>query len=322
MNKFNDNDIREALRRSEAKRQPAEVPGDFLASVMGKIEAEPEHKTIKLWRWVAAAACIAVVAGIGTAILFADRTVQESEMIAETTVEEKIEFQQSSRIENDTITEPVAVPEPEVEAQKQKTKPAAKPKPATRPQPAPNPNLRIERPQYAENEPTTVAADSAPTNSIATQDAANTGYAENQSKNNENYLDPALMDKFILNMAEYQGVSKTKTECSIANDTLFDESFYVFPVKEDYDVLGNFLLMASQYSNTTPGYIFNNSEQQIFFTIDDEPNGLNYLWIAEQIGNSKIMIYSVHAPIDIEYKSDCYQQFYNNLTFANYNTYY
>ena len=123
-------------------------------------------------------------------------------------------------------------------------------------------------------------------------------------------------------MAELQGVSRIKSECSIANDTIFDESFYVFPVKQDYDVLGLFLLMACQYSNTSPGYVFNNSEQQILFSIDDVQNGLNYLWIAEQIDNSKIMIYSIHAPIDIEYESDCYQQFYNDLTFANFNTYY
>ena len=99
MNKFNDNDIREALRRSEAKRQPAEVPDDFLANVMGKIEAEaePEHKTIKLWRWVAAAACIAVVAGIGTAILFADRTIQDKGMTARIEAGEKTEIQEDRK---------------------------------------------------------------------------------------------------------------------------------------------------------------------------------------------------------------------------------
>ena len=322
MNKFNDNDIREALRRSEAKRQPAEVPDDFLASVMGKIETEPEHKTIKLWRWVAAAACIAVVAGIGTAILFADSTVQESEMIAETTVEEKIEFLQSTNAENDTITEPIAVPEPEVEAQKQKAKPAAKPKPATRPQPAPNPNLRIERPQYAENEPTTVAADSAPTNIIATQDAANTGYAEFQPENDKPNFTPAMMDEFIEMMAEIQGVNKIKSECSIDNDTNFVEFFYVFPTKKDYDVLEQIAWMVGNYSNSSSNFIFNNTGRQILFSIDDEQNGLNYLWIAERIDDSKTMIYGVQAPIDIEYESDCYQQFYNDLTITNFNTYY
>lgn len=320
MKELKDNDLREALRRSEEKRTAVEVPADFFDSIMGKIDAEP--KTFKLWRWVAAAACIALVAGIGTAILFADRTIQDKGMTARIEAEEKAEIQEFNAFVADTVTEPIDAPKPKVTAPEQKAKPAAKPKPAAEPQPSPNPNLRMERPQYAENEPKTVAADTASTNIAATQDVANTGYAENQSKNDDTYLDPALMDEFILKMAEYQGVNKIKSECSIANDTLFDESFYVFPVKEDYDVLGRFLLMASYYSNTAPGYIFNNSEQQIFFSIDDEQNGLNYLWIAERIGDSKIMIYSVHAPINIEYESDCYQQFYDDLTFANFNTYY
>ena len=320
MKELKDNDLREALRRSEEKRTAVEVPADFFDSIMGKIDAEP--KTFKLWRWVAAAACIALVAGIGTAILFSDRTIQDKGMTARIDAEEKAEIQELNAFVTDTVTEPVDAPKPKMTAPEQKAKPAAKPKPAAEPQPSPNPNLRMERPQYAENEPKTIAADTASTNIAATEDAANTGYAENQSKNDDTYLDPALMDKFILQMAELQGVSRIKSECSVANDTIFDESFYVFPVKQDYDVLGLFLLMACQYSNTSPGYVFNNSEQQIFFTIDDEQNGLNYLWIAEQIGNSNVMIYSVHAPINIKYESNCYQQFYNDLTFANLNTYY
>ena len=320
MNKFNDNDIREALRRSEAKRQPAEVPGDFLANVMSEIEAEP--KTVKIWRWVAAAACIALVAGIGSAILFTDRTIQESEIIAETPVVENAENEQSAEIINDTVTEPVAVPEPKVEAPKPKAKPAAKPKPAAEPQPAPNPNLRIERPQYAENEPTTIATDTAKTNITATQDVARTDYAEYQPENGNPNFSPALMDEFIEMMAEIQGVNKIKSECSIASDTNFVETFYVFPVKKDYDVLEQIAWMAGNYPNTSSGYIFNNTGRQILFSIDDAQNGLNHLWIAEQIDDSKIMIYSVQAPIDIEYESDCYQQFYNDLTITNFNTYY
>ena len=320
MKELKDNDLREALRRSEEKRTAVEVPNDFFDSVMGKIDAEP--KTFKLWRWVAAAACIALMAGIGTAILFADRTIQDKGMTARIEAEEKAVIQELNAFMTDTVTEPVDAPKPKMTAPEQKAKPAAKPKPAAEPQPSPNPNLRMERPQYAENEPKTAATDTASSNIAATQDVADTGYAENQSQNDYTYLDPALMDKFILQMAELQGVSRIKSECSVANDTIFDESFYVFPVKQDYDVLGRFLLMACQYSNTSPGYVFNNSEQQILFTIDDEQNGLNYLWIAERIDDSKIMIYSVHAPIDIEYESDCYQQFHNDLTFANFNIYY
>ena len=67
---FNDNDIREALRRKEQKRQPTEVPDDFLENVLGEIETKAKPKTVKLWRYVAAAAGIALLIGIGAALFF------------------------------------------------------------------------------------------------------------------------------------------------------------------------------------------------------------------------------------------------------------
>lgn len=316
MNKFNDNDIREALRRNEEKRTAPTVPDDFFDSVMGRIEAEP--KTIKLWRWVAAAACIALVAGIGSAILFADKTIVESTPVAETIVPENDDKQPTDIAETDSVAEPVVVPEPEVETPKQKAKPVAKPKPA--PQPAPNPNLRMERPAYAANEPAT--NDNAPTNNAVPQEFVSANFAENQTETKEADFTPAMLDEFIEVLAEFQGVNKINSECSIANDSSFVETFYVFPVKEEFDVLWQFVQMVGNYSSASPGYFYNNTERQIFFSIDDEQNGLNYFWIAEQIDDSKIMIYSVHAPIDIEYESDCYQQLHDDLTFSNFNTYY
>ena len=318
MKEMKDNDLREALRRSEEKRTATEVPADFFDKVIGKIEAEP--KTIKMWRWVAAAACIALVAGIGSAILFSGKTAQEPEMIAETPIKENVETQYSADVEKDTVSEPAAVPEPEVEAPKPKAKPAAKPKPAAEPQP--NPNLRMGRPLYAANEPTSAAADSTPTNNAVPQEFVSTNFAENQTQTKDADFTPSMLDEFIEKLAEFQGVNKINSECSIANDTNFVETFFVFPVKKEYDVLGQFVQMTGNFPNTSPGYIFNNSGRQVFFSIDDEQNGLNYLWIAERISDYKIMIYSVHAPIDIEYESDCYQQFYDDLTFANFNTYY
>ncbi len=70
MKKFNDKDIREALRRKENKRQRAEVPDDFLKNVLDAIEEEKQPKTFKLWRFVAAAAGLALLIGIGTAVFF------------------------------------------------------------------------------------------------------------------------------------------------------------------------------------------------------------------------------------------------------------
>ncbi|MBQ9212579.1 MAG: hypothetical protein IJ150_01380, partial [Bacteroidales bacterium] len=66
---FNDNDIREALRRKEQKRQPTEVPDDFLDNVLGKIEQDEKSKTVKLWRYVAVAASIALLIGIGALMI-------------------------------------------------------------------------------------------------------------------------------------------------------------------------------------------------------------------------------------------------------------
>ncbi|MBQ4230771.1 MAG: hypothetical protein II671_04400, partial [Salinivirgaceae bacterium] len=179
MNKLNDNDIREALRRSEEKRTAPTVPDDFFDSVMGRIETEP--KTIKLWRWVAAAACIALVTGIGSAVLFSGKTAQELEMITETPVKESAEIQEPAVVINDTAVEPAAAPEPKLEAPQPKVKPNTKPAA----QPNPNPNLRMERPVYAANEPTTVAADNETIDNAVSQDEANSNYAERQPKGND-----------------------------------------------------------------------------------------------------------------------------------------
>ena len=67
---FNDNDIREALRRKDQKWQPTEVPDDFLENVLGKIEQDEKPKNVKLWRYVAVAAGIALLIGIGAALFF------------------------------------------------------------------------------------------------------------------------------------------------------------------------------------------------------------------------------------------------------------
>ena len=71
-NRLSDTDLREALRRKEDARAPDDVPDDFVDSVLAKIDAnidattdtESAPKAIKIWRWVAAAAGIALIVGI------------------------------------------------------------------------------------------------------------------------------------------------------------------------------------------------------------------------------------------------------------------
>ena len=60
MNKQTDNDIREALKRREARRTKSEVPSDFCADIMQEIAPKPVRRVRYAYiAAVAAAACIA-----------------------------------------------------------------------------------------------------------------------------------------------------------------------------------------------------------------------------------------------------------------------
>lgn len=67
MNRLEDSDLREALRRREARRTKPEVPADFMDSVMQQIEEKPAVG--RCWRWIAAAASLLLLIGIGAALL-------------------------------------------------------------------------------------------------------------------------------------------------------------------------------------------------------------------------------------------------------------
>jgi len=67
MNRLEDSDLREALRRREARRQKPEVPADFMENVMQQIETKPTVG--RRWRWMPAAASLLLLIGIGAALL-------------------------------------------------------------------------------------------------------------------------------------------------------------------------------------------------------------------------------------------------------------
>ena len=61
MNKLTDEDLREALRRKEARRTKTEVPADFCDNVMQEIDGKPAHRPRYAYiAALAAAACIAI----------------------------------------------------------------------------------------------------------------------------------------------------------------------------------------------------------------------------------------------------------------------
>lgn len=81
MNRLEDSDLREALRRRETRRQKPEVPADFMDSVMQQIETKPAVS--RRWRWIAAAASLLLLIGIGASLL-TDEPKQNETTLAKT----------------------------------------------------------------------------------------------------------------------------------------------------------------------------------------------------------------------------------------------
>ena len=118
MNKFKDTDLREALRRKYS--DTPQLPADFMASMKQRMEADVHEDqkpapTIRRWRWMAAAACLLFIIGIG----FTLWPKHEAQTI-QPQVAQKIEQPQT---EQPKAIEPETVQEPQAEPAKVRTQP-------------------------------------------------------------------------------------------------------------------------------------------------------------------------------------------------------
>ena len=135
--RYNDTDLREALRRKYS--DTPQLPSDFMASMKQRMEADVHEDqkpapTIRRWRWMAAAACLLFIIGIG----FTLWPKHEAQTI-QPQVAQKIEQPQTEQpkaiepqvVEPEAI-EPETVQEPQAEPAKVRMQPAvAKAEPKT-----------------------------------------------------------------------------------------------------------------------------------------------------------------------------------------------
>ena len=135
--RYNDTDLREALRRKYS--DTPQLPSDFMASMKQRMEADVHEDqkpapTIRRWRWMAAAACLLFIIGIG----FTLWPKHEAQTI-QPQVAQKIEQPQTEQpkaiepqvVEPEAI-EPETVQEPQAEPAKVRTQPlVAKAEPKT-----------------------------------------------------------------------------------------------------------------------------------------------------------------------------------------------
>lgn len=126
------------------------------------------------------------------------------------------------------------------------------------------------------------------------------------------YQDPARVDEFIAKLAEFNNVKQGGLQCSQPLDSNVVSTVYVFPDQKEIDVFSRLLQVACWYDSKTAGYHLNFSHRQFFFELKDMRKQLQYRWIAERV-NGKILLYGTCAPIEVVFSSACYQEYLDEL---------
>lgn len=301
MTTYKDTDLREALRRMYADAPP--VPDGLNERLMQRMEAR-EKKPQYRRRWTypaiaAAAACLLlmVVGGI-----WVNR--QQPFPIVETT---------QPKTEETTFDNKTANAEQPVELQIAEKELPQTALTAMR-HSTPKDNKLADEDETAE-QPIQVAAalDQSPSAQSPIDDCLH--YASNVTSTGSTYISPTLMDDYIRKFAAYNEVNPEILDCD-ADSTYTDQTCeaYVFADTKEVDVFGRLLLAAIAYDDTMPGYLFNYTHQQFFFTLIDQRTEKRFLWIAERIAGDRILLYSANLPIGAEVPSECFQTYRNQLT--------
>ena len=290
--RYNDTDLREALHRKYA--DTPQLPADFMAKMEHRMDAKPVGKTRRLWPWLSAAACILLIIGIGLHVQFSDwtRPVAQSD-----TSNHSI-----GHVQSFNRTRPVAQsgrPNPPIGAPQSINRGAPTHQSGRL-------NDSIEAPQPINRGAPVekqVATDSDPDLHYAAADL---------TKDTIPYQDPARVDDFISQLADYHQVKQGHLTCSTPLDSNVVSRVYVFPDKQEIDVFGRLLQVACSYSDATPGYHLYFSHLQFFFELQDVRKHMQYRWIAERV-NGKILLYSTNAPLGVNTSSACYQEYRDEL---------
>lgn len=287
-----DDNLREAIRRHEQKQSP--MPADLNERLMKRLEepapnlSQKEGRT-KYLRWMAAAACLLVIIGVGVTLIHKEETAKPVQMVVQQT--KPVPVLKSETPSSEVRNAQFQSRKPSVSKSEtaQKQVPMKRQETKTAPEPV--------QETFAEH----------------AVDDLNVHYAAHvPEEETVPYQDPARVDEFIEKMAAYHNVKEGELTCSSTNDSNVVSRVYVFPDKKEVDVFGRLLQVACWYSDETPGYHLNFSHQQFFFELKDKRKQLQYRWIAERM-NGKILLYGTNAPIGANTSSACYMEYRDKL---------
>ena len=297
MNKrYKDTDLREALHRKYA--DTPQLPADFMAKMEARMDAKPVAKTRRLWPWVAVAASFLLIIGIGLTMMPTEQQTKPEAQVAQNT-------KKAPAIEQPSESERPFLSQQEAVSLTEKGRVA-------------NPSRRTERPKVTDQESASDGLKATQYDADSDQlDDPNLHYASHDlSKDTIPYQDPARVDDFIAQLADFHQVKQGLLKCSQPVDDNVVNTVYVFPDKDDINLFGRLLQVACWYDSKTPGYHLNFSQEQFFFELKDLRRQLQYRWIAERI-NGRILFYGTHAPLGTKESSACYQQYRDELMYQN-----
>ena len=297
MNKrYKDTDLREALHRKYA--DTPQLPADFMAKMEARMDAKPVAKTRRLWPWVAVAASFLLIIGIGLTMMPTEQQPKTEAMVAQNT-------KKAPAIEQPSESERPFLSQQEAVSLTEKGRVA-------------NPSRRTERPKATDQESASDGLKATQYDAEPDQlDDPNLHYASHDlSKDTIPYQDPARVDDFIAQLADYHQVKQGLLKCSQPVDDNVVNTVYVFPDKDEINLFGRLLQVACWYDSKTSGYHLNFSQEQFFFELKDVRRQLQYRWIAERI-NGRILLYGTHAPLGVKESSACYQEYRDELMFQH-----
>ena len=258
------------------------------------------------WRWVAAAACLLILLGVGGTLWLKDEP--QKSVMTEVTIEES-----GAREMHTTIPDPreSQVPTPATEEVRKSVS-------STKQQATVEPRGDAPQTQSADESNNHNRDDYLPLPVPANEPQIH--YAA-LTDDTLSYQDPARMDEFIAKLANFNEVEGVQLDCSMGNnDSTVVSKAYVFKDSEKLDLFGRLLQAACWYDSKTPGYLLNISHQQLFFNLKDLRKGKKYLWIAERINGGRILLFCTHSPIEADVSSACYQKYREQLAHTNFST--
>ena len=304
--RYKDTDLREALKRKYA--DTPQLPADFITKMQEETltHSLPNRERRKsVLRWIAAAACLLIIIGVGinykffriTDVPSQNATMSESMMAHQTKTavdEETLSSSSSKPADEQSVGNGLAVRSMQTEQQLT----AHKQKEVTD-KSEPERKVQVE------------AATSTP----------NLHYAAQSLAYDSTYQAPSKMNAFIDKIAEYNKVKGVTLDCTsdCDGDNVVNKA-YVFQDTKELDLFARLLQAACSYDSKTPGYLLRFSNKQFYFTLKDQYKGEKYLWMAERLVDGRILLLSSHSPIASKVSAACYQNYLEQLTHIHSNT--